>query len=181
MLVENVGFNSLDLAKYIYIIMFYICIKLLFRLASFGHLSTQSFPQMVFLVYSTSKPCIANLRHTCRCVAGAILRMSMEEKARLVWILMYVFPFFFCFSSLLTSRIRTGYHTSPSEAVPHYTVQGFDMNGYAHKTIHVFSIRHSILFSNSSKVWKLEDITLPHLFHTESVWTPSCPCGVRVE
>ena len=44
MLAENVEFNSLDLAKYVYTIMFYICIKLLLRLALFGHLSAQSFP-----------------------------------------------------------------------------------------------------------------------------------------
>ena len=36
-----------------------------------------------------------------------------------------------------------------------YMVWGFDMNGYVHKAIHLFSIRHSVLFSNDGKVWKL--------------------------
>ena len=96
MLAKNVGFNSLDLAKYAYTIMFDICIKLLLRLALFGHLSTQFFPPMVFLIYSPFKPHIANLRHAHRCVTGAISRMSMEEKGGLVWILMYVFLFLSC-------------------------------------------------------------------------------------
>ena len=145
MLVKNVGFNSLDLAKYIYTIMFYICIKLLLRLALFGHLSTQFFPPMVSLVYSPSKPHIADLRHARCCVAGAISRMSMEEKDGLVWILMYVF-LFFSFSLLLTSCIRTGYHLGASEAAPHYMVQGFDMNGHTEKTIHIFSIGVAFCF-----------------------------------
>ena len=113
MLAKNVGFNSLDLAKYVYTIVFYICIKLLLRLALFGHLSTQFFPPMVFLIYSPFKPHIMNLRHACCCVAKAISRMLMEEKGGLVFL-------FFSFSLLLTSCIRTGYHSSTSEAVPHY-------------------------------------------------------------
>ena len=152
MLVKNVGFNSSYLAKYVYTIVFYICIKLLLRLASFSHLSAQFFLPMVFLVYSPSKPHIANLRHAHHCVAGAILRMSIEEKSGLVWILMYVF-LFFSFSLSLTSCIRMGYHLSTSEAAPHYMVWGFNINGYAHKTIQVFSIGHSVLFPTAAKIW----------------------------
>jgi hypothetical protein len=93
-------------------------------------------------------------KHARRCFAAAILGISTEEKVRLVWVLMYVF-FSFCFSLLLISCVRTEYHSSPSEAQLHYTVQGFDKHGFAHKTIHVFLIQHSIVFPNGGKVWKL--------------------------
>ena len=47
-----------------------------------------------------------------------------------------------------------GYHYSRSEAQFHYTVQGFGKNRFAQKTIHIFSIRCSIIFPNGSKVWR---------------------------
>src|ERR1700678_825336 len=109
---------------------------------------------MVIFVFSPSKPRITAPKHARRCVAAAISGISTEEKAGLVWVLMYVF-FSFCFSLLLISCVRTGYHSSPSEARLHYTVRGFDEHGFAHKTIHVFSIRRSIVFPNGGKVWKL--------------------------
>jgi hypothetical protein len=55
------------------------------------------------------------LKHARCCVAAAILGISMEEKAGLVWVLMYVF-FPFCYFLLLISCVRTGAHSSPSEA-----------------------------------------------------------------
>ena len=103
-----------------YTIMFYICIKLLPRLALFGHFKAQSFPPMVILVYSPSKPHVTAPKHTCRCVAAAILRILTEEKAGLVWVLMYVFLSFLSF--FMANCIRTGLHSSESEAWPHYTL-----------------------------------------------------------
>ena len=65
-----------------------------------------------------------------------------------------VFFFFFSLPLWLTSCIRMGYHWSTSEAVPHYMVWGFDTNNYTEKTVHIFSIGCSVLFSNGGKVWK---------------------------
>lgn len=129
----------------------------LLGLASFGttelNFRVQSpFHQMVFFVFSLSKPFITNLKHARRCVAQAVSRMSTDEKTGLFWVLMYIF--FFYFSLSLIFCIRTGYHRSRSEAQLHYTVRGFDHNGFAHKTIHVFSNRHSVVFPNGGKVWK---------------------------
>ena len=101
--------------------MFYICIKLLPRLALFGHFKAQSFPPMVVLVYSPSKPHVTAPKHTRCCIATAILRISTEEKAGLVWVLMYVFPFLFL-SFFVTDCVRMGLHSSKSEAQPHYTL-----------------------------------------------------------
>ena len=148
MLAENVGFNSLDLAKYVYTIMFYICIKLLLRLASLGHLSTQSFPQMVFLICSPSKPCIANLRHACCCVTRAILRMLTEEKAGLVWVLLS-FSVFLCRWLLASGQVSLKPKWSCTLL---YSPRIW--HRFTHKTIHVFSIRHGVMFLNSGKVWK---------------------------
>ena len=62
--------------------------------------------------------------------------------------------FFLDHSSLLISCIKMGYHFSLSEMQPHYTVRGFDRHGFAHITVHIFSLRHSVVFSNGSNVWK---------------------------
>ena len=137
-----------------YTIVLYICIELLPRLALFGHFKAQSFPPMVVLVYSPSKPHITAPKHTCHCVATAILRISMEEKGGLVWVLMCVFSFLFL-SFFMADCIRTGLHSSKREAQPHYTLQGSDKDRYAHKMLHIFSIKHSVVFLNGSRIWKL--------------------------
>ena len=137
-----------------YTIIFYICIKLLPRLASFGHFKAQSLPPMVVLVYSPSKPHIMAPKHTRCCIATAISRILTEEKAGLVWVLMYVFSFLFL-SFFMADCVRTGLHSSKSEARPHYTLQGFDKDRYAHKTLHIFSIKHSVVFPNGSRIRKL--------------------------
>ena len=103
-----------------YTIVFYICIKLLPRLALFVHFKAQSFPPMVILVYPPSKPHIMAPKHACHCVAAAILRISTEEKAGLVWVLMYsmFFLFFFCLSSWL---IASGRAYTPVKVKPSLT------------------------------------------------------------
>jgi hypothetical protein len=64
--------------------------------------------------------------------------------------------FFFCYLCLLPICCsRTGFHCSTSERNPHYTVQGFDHNGFAQRTLHIFSWRRSILFSNGGTTWKV--------------------------
>ena len=63
----------------------------------------------------------------------------------------------FCSSRLSLSLIsyhRTGYHSSRSEKLLHYTIRGFGKDGYAVKTIHVFSITRSKIFSNGGRIWK---------------------------
>ena len=96
--------------------MFYICIKLLPRLVLFGHFKAQSFPPMVVLVYSLSKPHIT--AHACCCIAAAISRISTEEKAGLVWVLMYVFSFLFL-SFFIADCVRRAY--TPAKVKPGLT------------------------------------------------------------
>ena len=105
MLVENVGFNSLDLAKYVYTIVFYICIELLLRLALFGHLSAQSFPPMVFLIYVFSiqaSHCEPEM-HLSLCCWGNFENVNGGKG----WTGLGTDVFFSFFSLLLTSCIRT--------------------------------------------------------------------------
>jgi len=108
---------------------------------------------MAVLVFSLSKSRVTSPKHARRCVAAAVSRISAKKRAGLTWVLMYVLLFFDLSSSPIFC-IRTGYHCSQSEARPHYTVRGFGKHGFAQKTIHIFSIRRSIVFLNGGKVWK---------------------------
>ena len=143
------------------------------RLASFGHFKAQSFPPMVILVYSSSKPHVTSPKHACHCVTTAILRISTEEKAGLVWVLMYVFPFLFL-SFFMANCVRTGLHSSKSETWPHYTLRGFDKDGYAHKTLHIFSIKHSMVFPNGGRIWKLGCCAIQFWAECEVLWWVRC-------
>ena len=95
------------------------------------------------------------------------------EKAGLVWVLMYIFSFLFL-SFFVTDCIRTGLHCSKSEAQSHYTLQGFDKDGFAHKTIHIFSIRHSMVFPNGGKVWKSGCCAIQLRAECEVLWWVHC-------
>jgi len=65
----------------------------------------------------------------------------------------FVAPFFFLSSPILF--VRTGYHKSQSESLFRYTVRGFGKDGFAVKTIHVYSVTRSKVFRNGGTVWKL--------------------------
>ena len=106
---------------------------------------------MAVIVFSPSKASIVDPQHY---VANLVLRLSREEWAGLTWVLMYIFLFLFYLCSSLISFARTGFHTSVSKLHMHYTIQGFTNNGFTYWTIHMFSIRRSVVFANSGKVWK---------------------------
>ena len=120
--------------------MFYICIKLLPRLASFGHFKAQSFPPMVVLVYSPFKPHITAPKHTCCCIIAAISRISMEEKAGLVWVLMYVFSFLFLW------LIVSGWAYTPAKVKPGLTTLFEDLTRTDMPT-------RCYIYSQSNIVW----------------------------
>ena len=110
---------------------------------------------MAILVFSSSKPRVTAPERAHRCIIAAISRISANEKAGLRWVLLYVpslLPFFFSSPILF---VRTGYHKSQSEPQFHYTVRGFGKDGFAVKTIHVYSVTRSKVFRNGGTVWKL--------------------------
>ena len=96
--------------------MFYICIRLLPRLALFGHFKAQSFSPMVILLYSPSKPHVMAPKHACCCIAAAISRISTEERLDLSE---YSCMFFFFYLSLWL--IASGQAYTPAKVKPGLT------------------------------------------------------------
>ena len=61
--------------------------------------------------------------------------------------------------------IRTEHHTSQNYAAFHYTVRGFSKDGFAYKTIYIFSRRRRDVYLNGGKRWKIGHRRL--IFHAE--------------
>ena len=91
--------------------------------------------------------------HNMHLVVSQTQFQDYPERNRLASLGFY-FLFLFHLCSSLISFARTGFQTSISEPHAHYTIQGFTNNCFAYQTIHMFSIRRSIVFANSGKVWK---------------------------